>query len=96
MVSMDIQHRKSFTFLGFDFGMKNIGVAVGQSITKTATPLTIINATNDNNLWQEVAKFIKTWHPDALIVGVPLNMDGTPQEMTKAAQCAIGRRCHCC
>ena len=83
---MEIWHRKSSTFLGFDFGLKNVGVAVGQSITKTATPLTIINATKDNNLWQQVAKLIETWHPDALIVGVPLNMDGTPQEMTKTAR----------
>jgi len=83
---MGIQRQKSFTFLGFDFGIKNVGVAVGQSITKTATPLTIINATKNNNLWKEVAKLIKTWRPDALVVGVPLNMDGTPQEMTKATR----------
>lgn len=77
---------KSLTFLGFDFGLKNIGVAVGQSITKTATPLAIIDASKNKTLWQKIAKLIKIWHPDALIVGIPLNMDGTPQEMTKAAR----------
>jgi putative holliday junction resolvase len=83
---MKIRCPKNLTFLGFDFGLKNIGVAVGQSVTKTATPLTIINGSNDKVLWQQIAKLIKIWHPNALVVGVPLNMDGTAQEMTKVAR----------
>jgi putative Holliday junction resolvase len=83
---MKIGYPKNLTFLGFDFGLKNIGVAVGQSVTKTATPLAIINGANDKILWQQIAKLIKTWHPNVLVLGVPLNMDGTAQEMTKAAR----------
>ena len=83
---MENRYAANSTFLGFDFGMKNIGVAVGQNITKTATPLAIINASKEKILWQQITKLIKMWHPAALVVGIPLNMDGTPQEMTKAAR----------
>jgi putative holliday junction resolvase len=83
---MDTRYSENSTFLGFDFGTKNIGVAVGQNITKTATPLAIIDASKEKTLWQQIVKLIKAWHPSALIVGVPLNMDGTPQEMTKIAR----------
>lgn len=76
----------SHILLGFDFGMKRIGVAVGQTITKTARPLTTLPAHEgkpDNNL---LAKLITSWGPLALIVGIPLNMDGTEQETTLAAK----------
>lgn len=63
--------------LGFDFGMKYIGVASGQLITKTATPLTCLQASDGIPDWDELAKLINTWQPEALIVGIPVNMDGT-------------------
>lgn len=63
--------------LGFDFGMKRIGVAVGQTVTKTARPLTVIQAAQGIPQWDALSKLIKTWQPDALVVGIPLNMDGT-------------------
>jgi putative Holliday junction resolvase len=72
--------------LGFDFGMKRIGVAVGQTITKTARPLQTLQAHSGIPDWKQLAKIIKTWRPDALVVGIPLNMDGTPQPLTKAAE----------
>ncbi len=71
--------------LGFDFGMKYIGVATGQAITKTATPLTCLNATDGIPDWMEIAILIQTWQPDAIIVGIPLNMDGSSQELTHCA-----------
>lgn len=74
------------TVLGFDFGMKHIGVAVGQTITHTAKPLTSLKARDGEPNWDEVHNLILDWHPDALIVGIPLNMDGTEQPMTLAAQ----------
>lgn len=83
---MKIQDEKDLTFLGFDFGKKNIGVAIGQSITKTATPLAIIHVTKNNSWQNEIAKLIKTWKPDALIVGIPMNTDGTEQQMTKTVR----------
>lgn len=72
--------------LGFDFGTKKIGVAVGQTITRSARPLDIIKASNGVPQWEAMDKLIKTWQPDALIVGIPLNMDGTEQPITQVAK----------
>lgn len=72
--------------LGFDFGLKRIGVAVGQTVTKTARPLGVLQANAGEPRWDELTKIIKTWRPDALIVGIPLNMDGTEQPITLAAK----------
>lgn len=74
------------TLLGFDFGTKYIGVAIGQEITSTATPLGSIKAKNGIPNQEQLAKFINDWQPDAIVVGLPLNMDGTPQEVTFAAK----------
>lgn len=71
--------------LGFDFGMKYIGVATGQTITKTATPLTSIRATNGIPDWDEIAALIQEWRPSVLIVGSPLNMDDSVQHITLCA-----------
>lgn len=72
--------------LAFDFGTKRIGVAVGQTVTNTARPLDTIKATEGNPDWSVVDKIVKIWHPDALIVGIPLNMDGTEQWITEIAR----------
>lgn len=74
------------TLLGFDFGMKRIGVAIGQTVTQTAHPLGIIKAEAGFPQWPPLDKLIKTWQPDALVVGIPLNMDGTEQPITKNAK----------
>lgn len=74
------------TLLGFDFGMKNIGVAVGQELTHTASPLTVIKAREGIPNWEHIQTLIEDWRPQGLIVGLPLNMDGTEQEMTAAAR----------
>jgi putative Holliday junction resolvase len=72
--------------LGFDFGMKRIGVAVGQTVTESARPLITLKANQGNPSWEAIAKLIKTWQPDAFIVGIPLNMDGTEQPITQSAR----------
>jgi len=74
------------TFLGFDFGMKNIGVAVGQELTKTANPLTVIKAREGIPDWDQIQTLLTEWQPQLLVVGLPYNMDGTEQEMTAAAR----------
>ena len=74
------------TFLGFDFGMKNIGVAVGQDLTHTANPLTVIKAREGIPNWGQIQALIDQWQPQQLIVGLPYNMDGSEQEMTAAAR----------
>jgi putative Holliday junction resolvase len=71
---------------GFDFGMKRIGVAVGQTVTKSARPLATIQAAQGSPHWDSLTKLVKKWHPDAFIVGIPLNMDGSEQPLTQAAQ----------
>ena len=71
--------------LGFDFGMKRIGVAVGQTVTETARPLETIKAKEGMPDWDRLNKLVKIWQPDALVVGIPLNMDGTPQPLTEDA-----------
>src|SRR5437868_4556129 len=75
-----------YVVLGFDFGTKRIGVAVGQSLTRTARPLAMLKAKEGSPDWNEVARVIAEWKPDALVVGFPLNMDGTEQPLTHRAR----------
>ena len=84
---------KDKTYLGFDYGEKNIGVAVGHSQTRLAQPLTRIQVIRGEPAWQDIAGLIKEWKPDALILGLPLNMDGSPSA-TGAAARAFGQRLH--
>ncbi|MDA8709633.1 Holliday junction resolvase RuvX [Gammaproteobacteria bacterium] len=70
--------------LAFDFGTQHIGVAVGQTITKTSSPLTILNVAREGKeIWDTISNLINEWKPDRLLVGKPLNMDGTPSDMMK-------------
>lgn len=81
------------TILGFDFGMKNIGIAVGQELTGTANPLMVIKARDGIPDWEQIKKLLQEWQPALLVVGLPLNMDGSEQEMTAAAR-RFGNRLH--
>lgn len=72
--------------IGFDFGMKRIGVAIGQTVTESARPLDTIMAKEGVPNWNAVTKLIKKWLPDALVVGIPLNMDGSTQEISHHAR----------
>jgi len=72
--------------LGFDFGTKHIGVAIGQTITQTASPVTTLSAKDGIPNWEEIARLITQWKPTILIVGIPLNMDDTVQLMTFRAR----------
>ncbi|PSS73389.1 Holliday junction resolvase RuvX [Shewanella algae] len=74
------------TVLGFDFGTKSIGIAIGQQLTGSASPLTSIKAMDGIPYWQQIAALIEEWQPDLVVVGLPLNMDGTEQEMTQRAR----------
>ncbi|NEX22281.1 Holliday junction resolvase RuvX [Thiorhodococcus mannitoliphagus] len=65
------------TLLGFDFGPRKIGVAVGQMITRSATPLTTLRSRNDRPDWEQIQRLIQDWKPSALILGLPYNMDDT-------------------
>ena len=74
------------TLVGFDYGTKHIGVAVGQELTGTSTPLTTLPCRNENPDWDAITLLIEDWRPAALVVGIPLNMDGTEQPMTESAR----------
>ncbi|PHS71595.1 MAG: Holliday junction resolvase RuvX [Methylophaga sp.] len=74
------------TLLGFDFGLKNIGVAVGQELTLSANPLTVIKARDGIPRWDDIKILLEQWQPQLLIVGLPLQMDGSEQEMTVASR----------
>ena len=74
------------TYLAFDFGERRIGVAVGQTRTGTATPLTVLHSKQGQPDWARIQTLLEEWRADALVVGLPLNMDGSEQEMTRRAR----------
>jgi len=74
------------TVIGFDFGKKYIGVAVGQEITGSASPLGSIKANDGIPDWDYLHNYLKEWQPDLVVVGLPLNMDGSEQQLTKDAR----------
>lgn len=70
------------TYLGFDFGNKKIGVAVGQLSTKTASPLQTLRAVKNQPDWQGIQKLIEEWQPVGLVVGISKQQDGTDNPVT--------------
>ena len=68
--------------LGFDYGARRIGVAAGQTVTATASPLCTIPVRQSKPDWPSLNALIRNWEPDALVVGLPINMDGTEHELT--------------
>ena len=74
------------TLLGFDFGTKRIGVAVGQELTRTATALTTLNSPDGGPDWAGISRLIEEWQPAALVVGLPLNLDGSESESSRLAR----------
>lgn len=79
--------------LAFDYGTHRIGVAFGQELTGTATPLEILPARDGIPDWQQIEALIKEWQPDAFVVGLPVNMDGTEGPITPRAR-KFGNRLH--
>ena len=76
----------SGTVLGFDFGTTRIGVAVGQSLTGTAAPLPPLAARDGIPHWPALEQLINEWQPAALVIGIPLNMDGSISDMARRAR----------
>lgn len=84
------------TFLAFDYGHKRVGVAVGDAITGTARPLPTVHGSGIDIEWKPLLSLIAEWRPKAVIVGLPLNDDGSDQAITKAARRfaeELARRC---
>ena len=72
--------------VAFDFGTKKIGVAVGQTSTYTSSPLQIILSKDNKVNWNEIMILLNEWKPDLIIVGKPLNMDGTDSDIMKEVE----------
>jgi putative Holliday junction resolvase len=73
------------SFLAFDYGTKRVGVATGNVVTRSATPLRTVAAEGDAR-FAALGVLIKEWQPDALVVGVPYHPDGAPHDNTARAK----------
>lgn len=71
--------------LGFDFGERRIGVAVGQSVTGTARALTTLTNRQSAPDWEAIGRLLAEWRPDALVVGIPRHMDDSEHALTRRA-----------
>lgn len=70
----------------FDYGLKNIGVAFGQTITQTARELPPLKARDGIPQWEAIGALLKEWQPALVLVGLPLNMDGSESELSSRAR----------
>ncbi len=70
------------TYLGFDFGTKKIGTAIGQTTTMTASPLQTIRSINQKPDWEAIKKLIMEWKPTAFVVGISKQSDGSDNPVT--------------
>ena len=85
--------RHPATVLAFDFGLRQIGVAVGNCLLNTTQPLSVLRARDGIPDWSQVDRVVKEWQPDLLLVGDPLNMDGSASELSTRAR-KFARRLH--
>lgn len=72
--------------MAFDFGMRRIGVAIGQSLLGTASPVTVLPANDGVPDWTQLARLIAEWQPDLFVVGLPLNMDASESDLCDRAR----------
>ena len=79
--------------LGFDYGERRIGVAVGEHLTRTARPLTTLTSRDGKPDWTAIHHLLEEWHPARLVVGLPLHLDGKEQSMTDRAR-RFGNQLH--
>lgn len=74
------------TLLGFDYGTHKIGIAVGQTLTGTASPLTTLSAVKHQPDWESIGRLITEWQPNALVVGLPMEMTDNEAENAPRAK----------
>ena len=77
---------KEIRYLAFDFGLKKIGVAVGDSLLKHARPLSTLKSETRQQRFERVEELLKEWQPDQVVVGLPLTLDGEEQEASTHAR----------
>ena len=78
--------RAPSVLLAFDYGTRRIGVAVGETVTRTARPLGLVSVRRNRPDWAEVGRLIAAWRPARLVVGLPLTMEGEEQEASGGAR----------
>ena len=71
--------------MSFDYGTEKIGIAIGQSISSTAEPLTIIRAKDGIPNWSQITSLIESWRPNFFVVGLPYNLDGSDSKLLQRA-----------
>jgi len=74
------------TLLGFDFGPRKIGIAVGQTVTGSASALTTVRSRRDKPDWSRIEQLVCEWQPNGAVVGLPHNMDDTETELAPDAR----------
>ena len=72
--------------LGFDFGLRRIGVAVGNELTGTSQSVVTVDCSGDRPNWKHIAELVEEWQPKKLVVGLPLSMDGSENTMSQLAR----------
>ncbi len=77
------------TILAFDYGLRRIGVAVGQDVTASASPVGVVANGEDGVDHERIRAIIREWHPTKLVVGMPTHADGSPGAMTAAVEAFI-------
>lgn len=78
------------TILAFDFGLRRIGVAIGQQVTASANPLAVIQNSDDGPDWAAIDKLVREWQPARIVVGMPTHADGSPAEIAMKVREFIG------
>lgn len=78
------------TILAFDFGLRRIGVAVGQDVTASASPVGVVDNGDNGADHDRIRALIADWHPTRLVVGMPTHADGSPSAITAAVKTFIG------
>lgn len=74
------------TVFAFDFGVKRIGVAMGNTMIRQAQPVKVISAIDNATRFADIQALLDEWKPDRLVVGLPMHPDGAPHEMTARAR----------
>lgn len=92
-VTPDNSSKAVRSLLAFDYGSGQIGVAIGQTLTHTANPLAVLKARDGIPDWLQIEKLLSEWRPDQLLVGLPLNMDGSESDFCQRAR-KFARRLH--
>ncbi len=85
---------QSRSVLSFDYGTKSIGVAIGQELTGTASPLSALKAKDGIPNWDDIEKILKEWQPDLIVVGLPLDLEGKELETIAPRAKKFANRIH--